>query len=339
MQSQNQVPIFKDQTILNDSISNIKFHPSLSAYACSCWDGKLILIESQINGANVMTKQSACVQRNSPVLSVNWKTDGSCMLISHADSSIAMVTLGQGSPQVQNISSCPSPILSTSYGVSGHYFTGHQDGAVHLWDLRSDKPVMSLRTPCKVWTMDANNDGNTIITAGNSITPFLFDLRNPNNHIQREWNNKKGFIVNTRFGTDARCYYSTTDGTVCVQYFNTADSYVFRCCKIEPMQHHIEKICLHAPTNNVLTAGSDSSVVLWDIGRKDICTTFQTGAHTKPSVSAADIHPNGSLLAFSTGYNWNMGSYNKLSTYKPDSQLGIYTCVITNEMAQAKPKH
>ncbi|ANB12832.1 Bub3p [Sugiyamaella lignohabitans] len=184
--------------------------------------------------------------------------------------------------------------------------SGSWDRSLHQTDPRTDRSI-STSLPGKVFSMDSVDNYLVVAMSGREVR--IYDIRSIQEPVQIRESSLKYPTRTVRCMPDGMGYVSTSiEGRVAVEFFDPspqvqAQKYAFKCHRIVDRLAGIDTVTpvnslsFHPKYGTFFTAGSDSTVCLWDYKAKKRLKQYQPLAH---SVMSIDVNFDGTKLAIGT---------------------------------------
>jgi len=305
----------------DDTLSRLSFHPDSNILAGSCWDSNVYIYDA--NSQQCIEK----IEQKLPVLSCCWNSqDGNKLFTCGCDNNAYMWDMDNPKEQVI-IANHDSPINVIKYIPDHHLvLTGGWDRFVSLWDMRTTiRSCKSLMMPSKIYCADIDLD-NIVIGTGLNIREI--DLRTfteTSSNITltnfprciRQMGRRK-FLV----GTEKQLLRHSTNSQRQRRNLLITRDYAFH------------DICVNMNEELVVTCNGNGELTYYS-GYQ-----FQNGtvmARLPYPITCGAINYNGSMIAYSSGYDWSQGNLG-YSKEKMKSKLYIKNIdeQILNEIRQTQ---
>ncbi|CAD8144770.1 unnamed protein product [Paramecium pentaurelia] len=325
---------------LMDSVSEIRFGNN-DIFATGAWDGYIrfyqILSQTGIQTQIALDFKNG-IDCQEPVLSISWKRDMTMIFAALADNTVRVYDIKTG----QNIvlgyhDDCPARQVFWNDELQVLVSLGF-DKKLRLWSLKQNtmgmkpSPVyeLNLTSIPTVGEQDQNERMFAYADVDSKIKWFSWDkIRgNLNSAVSRNIfeveDSKLG--IKSQISTlsishnSKQMGYCSVDGRGAVMEMTdrleAINRIVYKCHKREEdskTSFKTEKISTYYVVNSlqfnsrsydwVSTSSSDSTIIFWDLKKKNKITTIPFDA----PVIASQVSPDGYFLAYATGYDWGQG--------------------------------
>lgn len=306
------------QDVPGDTVAALAWSPTdVSLLATGSWDKQVRVYQAAATGVALKLKQAVAA----PVLSAAWSEDGARLFYGGADSACALLHLQTG--QVLPVGQHAGPVLRV-FAVPGQALFGSvgADGAVKYWDLRAGTtPAAAALTVALGGTPSAVDARGTMLVASNFAAPCTvacYDLRNPQQpSAQQESVLRQPTCALALFSDLSGFAIASIEARCSLQYWNenparqqppsNRRSFAFRCHRVNDVQaYSINDIHFHPQRPNVFaTMGSDGVVSFWE---KEARHRLRQFTKMPLSVTQGKFNTNGSLFAYTPGYDWTHGA-------------------------------
>lgn len=299
-------PASADPQIVNppvDTVQALAWSPRANFLAAGTWDGVVRCWEVAQQGASQFKAEQ---KFDAPILDVSWHDDGSKIFASACDT-IARVWDLQTN-QVLPVAKHDAPIKACVWlpGLQC-LMTGGWDKMLKFWDCRQQTPVGQFQLPERVYSADANDTLALVATADRHIVAYTLQ-GGPRQVYSRQTHKLKmatrcAALLPTRDGYAV----GSVEGRVGIQYFDdarTGDNFTFKCHNDNDNFFCVNSITFHPRFGTFATGGSDSKIFFWD---KNSRMRLKTLPNAPSSVTCTRFNMDGTLLAYSYGYDWHKG--------------------------------
>jgi mRNA export factor len=326
-----------NDTILNpapsDTVQSLKWAPTpqTNLLCAGSWDSKATIWEIAPTGQSMMKLQTTLTD---PIFSVAWKNDLSGILLGGAENTVKLWDLP--SNQTQVIGTHNAPVREVLWSPElNHTISGSWDSSVAFWDGRQQTPTAKITVPGRVYGMAciypllaaSLSDKRIAIWNLNRLQQNVNPEIHHDNTIKFQIRSMCALSDNKGMGValgfiEGRCSLKnvTLEPTIRV-----TNDFTFKCHR-DNMAHSVNAIAASAQYGTFATAGSDGVLAYWDKVAKSKLKNFSVGG----PVTAVDINPYNSLVAYATGYDWSKG----LEGY---GSCGVRVC-IRGSNDELKPK-
>ena len=117
-------------------------------------------------------------------------------------------------------------------------------------------------------------------------------------------------------------------------YFNDRLNFSFKCHRDEkptPNVYPVNSLAFHPTYGTFSSAGGDGTYYFWD---KDSKQRLKSSAQVGGPITASTFNRNGSIFAYSVGYDWHKG----VEGAQPNMKYEIYLNPTKDEDIKPKPK-
>jgi len=293
----------------DDTIQTLSWSPKANFLVAGSWDSKLRCWEITDSGC----APKLLVDYGSPVLTSCWHDDGANVFVGGCDNKAQVWDLNRNA--LQPIASHEQPVKYVHW-LSQHniLMTGSWDKTVRYWDLRNNKPALSIPLPERVYSADVRENLAIVTTADKNV--FVYNLNNPStpytsimppfkyqNRCVRIFPTLSGFAV------------GSIEGRVAIRYIDKADQtkgdFAFKCHRTARNQvYAVNDIAFH-PLGTFATCGSDGTFHFWDKDSKQRLKQFKK---CSLPISCCSFNAEGTIFAYAVCYDWHMG----ISGYNPN---------------------
>lgn len=185
--------------------------------------------------------------------------------------------------------------------------TGGWDKLLKFWDCRQQQPVGQFTLPERVYAADVLGDMALIATADRHVVGYTLQ-GGPRQVYSRQTNKLKLAtrciaVLPTRDGFAV----GSVEGRVGIQYFDdsrTSDNFTFKCHNDGDNFFCVNSMTFHPRHGTFATGGSDAKLFFWD---KNSRMRLKTLPNAPASITCTRFNMDGSLLAYSYGYDWHKG--------------------------------
>lgn len=153
-------------------------------------------------------------------------------------------------------------------------------------------------------------------------------------------------LFKNKEGTEpSGCAYGSIEGRTALLNFNPSnpskDNFTFKCHRAQVQTgqaqdiYPVNGISFHPKYHSVLaTVGSDGKYMFWDKENRTKLSSSETNKQNDPkqSITTCDVNADGTIFAYSIGYDWHRGHEANDPNVKPKIVLRN----VTNEL---KPKN
>jgi len=338
--SLNDINLVNQNEYPGDTVSSIAWIPNanMRMFACSDWGSKIRLYEAVVQSMQQKgIVQKACLDVEDPCLSVNWSDDCTKIFAGCINNTVKAfdantgqsATVGQHDAGVKDVHWIPgaNTLCTLSF-----------DKTMRFWDLRQQQPVAGYNLGLKAFCSDLYvSQQNMYMVIGLQDEKILV-VNIPN--IQNMLNKNPLDYIDSPLGQGSQItaigFYSDGSGIGVASHdgranlskldqdamgkIKLANVMTFKAHKTEQqgsqpqMLYPVHAIGFHPKSKNyVFTAGGEGNIFFWDYGQKNKITGFN---YKGVPVTRAKMSPDGSLLAYSLGYDWAKGIEGYMS-HKP----------------------
>ncbi|KAI8912912.1 hypothetical protein PhCBS80983_g03163 [Powellomyces hirtus] len=323
------------QSAPTDTVSELRFSPKANYLAGSSWDNQTRIWEVASNGQSI---PKAAIQHEAPVLCVDWAPDGSKVFSGGCDKAGRLLDLATG--QSAQVAAHDAPIRSCRFiegpGNSPLVVTGSWDKTMKFWDLRSQTPAHTYQLPDRCYVMDSYGpmlvvgtaDRNLLIFSNSNLAAPFKTMPSP-----LKFQTRSLACMPTAVPTDMGFCLGTIEGRIQIQYIEDnktpARSFSFKCHRKETEVYAVNSISFHPVYGTFASCGSDGTMNFWDGNSKQRLKGFNSvGA----PITASAFNGDGSIFAYSIGYDWSKG----YEQHKQGSKVAI--CLHSVNPMDVKPK-
>lgn len=330
--------------LIEDTVQTLKFFPSkdINYLASGGWDSKLRLFEInyQLCGQNsnydyvqIFSNPKDTCKHQSPILSISWQGTTGALFTGCIDGSINYVDCTKNifTKIGEHQYGCKDVLYLDNFNL---LLTGGWDGALKLWDLKSNNPIKTYQFYNKIYSMAYAK--NLLVVALSENVMAYFNLSKLNQNIFEpeliyssyiKSHTKKVVVLN-----EGNCYLEgSAEGRIAVKNisfyskpsFSSEGNYsihsdgdfAFKCHR-EVKGFGIDKVvqafsindmCVNPVYGSVATAGGNGVYSIWDIGKKAKVYDRENNEDKSP-ITAVEYNANGDLLAYASGYDWSRGA-------------------------------
>ena len=347
------------QSNIDDTVTQMKFYPSenFNILATGGWDKQIRIfnINAKITSisnildndekAEISSEFKTSIQHQSPILTLDWLYNSDKIITGCGDGSVNIVDFQKNNLQkIGQHNSLVKEVISYKE-MPNIIFSGGCDGAVNIWDIRSNgiNPIQSCQLKNKVFSMCLG--GNLLVVSLSQCVSGYFNLSNlqkgkfspeilymsllkdPLTRVSMLKNNI-GYIQGCIGGRVTVKYIDLYKKLVIDENKALKDEndFSFKChrdfsygndtAKLYP----INDICVNPKYGSVCTVGGDGQYSLWNIEKQSkIGERYNLNIVTnndKTPLTACCYNQCGNILAFSSGYDWSLG-IREASKYRP----------------------
>ena len=312
----------------SDSVSSLAFNgnqnTASNALLATSWDSTVTCYQVQTQasgyggGGTVSASPAGSIKHDGPALCCDFASDNMTALSGGCDGTLRQWNIAQGPQSMTAVGRHDNAIRCLKFATNHNcVVTGSWDKSIRLWDLRSPAPVMNLPLTERVYAMDCKGDYVVVGTADKNIS--VIDLRS-RQKIVPEYKSPLNYqtrcisIFNDIGGFALGCI----EGRVAIEYFSEVgqrnrtpkppnqQSFVFKCHRDKSDIYAVNSIHFHN-MNTFVTAGSDGVLSTWDKDNRSRLANFDLHLKKVP-VTDVKFSPNGTLMAYSLGYDWSKGA-------------------------------
>ena len=219
--------------LIEDTVQCLRFFPAknIDILASGGWDSKLRLFEinyqivnqnSIEDVVNINSSQKNECKHQSPILSLAWKGTSGGLFTGCTDGSINYIDCQKNifTKLGEHQSGCKSVLYEDNYNI---LLTGGWDGALKLWDLRTNNPIMSYQFYNKIYSMSYSRNLLVVALSENVMAYFNLDkLRE--NKFEPELiysSHTLGHIKRVLVLNEGNCYLEgSSEGRIAVKNIN-----------------------------------------------------------------------------------------------------------------------
>ena len=323
---------------IQDTVQCLKFFPSkdINILASGGWDKKIRLFEIKYqifnqqyyDNVQIISNQLNECQLQTPILSLAWKGNSGSIIAGCTDGSINYIDLQKNivNKVGQHKAGCREVLYHDNYGI---IMSGGWDGALHLWDLRSQNPVCTYQFHNKIYTMSYSKE--LLVLGLSELLTSYFNLEylkhnqfQPeiicNSHLKEQtrkvaaFNEGNGYIQGSIEGRVAVKYIPNIYGIPSINKetntMQTEKDFSFKChreLKNGLIQvYPINDICVNPVYGSVCTVAGDGKYCIWDLIDRSRLYERKNIPDNCP-LTACDFNKEGNFIAFASGYDWSKG--------------------------------
>ena len=306
------------QDVPGDTVAALVWSPTdVSLLATASWDKQVRVYQAAPGGVALKLKQAT----PAPMLSAAWSEDGARLFYGGADNNCYLLNLQTN--QVLPVGQHTAPVLRV-FAVPGQplFGTASADGSIKYWDLRAGTtPAGAALTVPLGAAPSAVDARGTMLAVSNFASPCIvacYDLRNPAQpSMQQESVLKQATCALALFSDLSGFAIASIEARCSLQYWNENParqqpatgrrSFAFRCHRVDDRHaYSINDIHFHPKLPNVFaTMGSDGVVSFWE---KEARHRLRQFTKMPLSVSQGKFNADGSLFAYTPGYDWTQGA-------------------------------
>ena len=212
--------------------------------------------------------------------------------------------------------------------------TASWDGNIHFWDLRQQRPARTETLGLPIFAMDVSTSPMVTFATGRKLlvynlqTMSRFTALDPHQLMKFQfrdvsnYENQSAVLVGSAEGRISAIPIGQNTGS------NSGHNFCFKAhCVPTPSKHNhytmyqTNFVAVHPNNGTGVTGGSDGTVRIWNLGGKSQVhevAARQFEGQAVP-VSAGDLSPDGSVIAFGVSYDWSMGKDHA----KPNSPCSV----------------
>lgn len=304
----------------SDTVSSLHFSPDNPVYLlASSWDGHLRLFDTNTRAVIRDFEERA------PVLDAVFLTETRVVSAS-IDGALRYYDLENGRLQ-QEVKIHQNAISSLVYASQHNLLmAGSWDQTISIHDLSaSQRPVLHLELPEKVFAMSANEEYLVVAMANRHVYVYsfeqIFDALMVGNKMVKPMQRRESslkFMTRTlqctlTSNSSLSGYVSTSiEGRVAVEFFDPSEAsqarkYAFKCHRQksktsegedEDIVYPVNAVVFHPVHETFATAGGDGVVSLWDLKAKKRVKQY---ASIGEEIQTLAFSPDGKYLAMGTG--------------------------------------
>jgi cell cycle arrest protein BUB3 len=266
-----------------DGVSRMLYLPtsassSSSRLATTSWDGTVCLYDT-VEHKRVLSH----AMESGPLLSMAAPGTMNAVVTGGLDGSIRMLDLetsnlqtvgrhgmSESSDNGKVACSCLAA-LSTPAEQSPLVASAGWDSQFHIWDVRQQKPVATVKLPGKAFSMDFDAVNNRVVVATSGRRTCFFDVRNPASMDSMILERESSLKYQTRcvrfFPDGAAITLGSVEGRVAVEFLEELNmstggrkKYAFKCHRSGDLVYPVNCIEFHPSYGTFATGGCDGSV-------------------------------------------------------------------------------
>jgi len=288
-----------------DTVSSLSFSPVSNHFVAGSWAKDVRCWEF----ANGQAAPKLILQHNAPVLCTDFSSDGQRVFSGSCDNTAKMWHLSTN--QSQQIAAHDAPIKEI-YWVPEltAVATGSWDKTIRYWDTRAAQAQAKVQLQERVYCMDVTSPLMVVGTAERNI--LIYDLRKfqtPFREFQSPLKFQSRCIAN--FPDKSGFALGSIEGRVAISHVDQKDikkNFAFKCHRHGSNSTEVfavNTIAFHPKYGTFATAGSDGGYVFWDKDSKQRLKLFN---RCPQPITGSKFNRDGSIYAYSTGYDWSKGA-------------------------------
>ncbi len=165
------------------------------------------------------------------------------------------------------------------------------DSQFHVWDLRQQTPVATIKLPGKAFSMDYDAVNNRVVVATSGRRTCFFDVNNPTSMESMVLERESSLKYQTRcvrfFPDGAAIALGSVEGRVAVEFLDELNvpatggrkKYAFKCHRSGDLVYPVNCIEFHPHYGTFATGGCDGSVGTYRTYCIEYCTHVMLEAH------------------------------------------------------------
>jgi len=327
-----------------DTVSCLKFSPNTNFLIASSWDNNVRCWEIQANGTTVPKAQQS---HTKPILSCCWHSDGTKVFTAGADNQAKIWDLG--SNQATVCAQHDAPIKTVHWVQAPNYqclMTGSFDKTLKFWDTRSPNPIMTMNTIEKVYCADVIFPMAVVSTAERGI--LVYQLLNQPQEFKKidsplKYQHRCVAICKDKKSSNMPNGFAlgSVEGRVAMQYVQATDpkdNFTFKCHRSDVSSagqtqdvYAVNDIAFHPQHGTLATVGSDGKYSFWD---KDARTKLKTSEACPQPITSCCFNAEGTIFAYSIGYDWTKGH----EYFNPNQKPAIFLRSCADELKPRSKK-
>lgn len=295
----------------DDSVSALAFSPAAASsnfLVAASWNGGVrVWNMDRSQGAIPVAEQA----NPAPLLDCSWSRDGQAIFTASTDNCAKKWDITSNTYDVVAVH---DKAIRHCVDVSeiSLMATGGWDATVRYWDFRAPTgtPAGVVSTGNRVYALDARGVLMVVGVADRGI--LVYDVRNPSTPFQQKYSQLKYQTRAVATFPDSMGYIvASVDGKVSIDHVQEASrkkDQVMKCHRDDQgNSYSINALSFHDKTNVFATAGADGYFAFWNLETRQMATDRPFENMNSP-VTAIDFSADGSLLAYSVGYDWSCGA-------------------------------
>ena len=329
-----------------DSVSCFAWIKSdlIKAFACSSWDSSIKIYRVEDQFVPYSLKYEMSISTDNPCLSVEWQSVntliGGCI-----DNTVKVFYVGATKTSYGSQNGHQDAIKSVHWidpykiALSFSY-----DKTMKIWDFRTQELVKTHQLGGKPYCVDVQfpyvalglDDGRVAIT---SITDILYKVMNysyipaPFHDVEQitdislfTQGGRFGFGVSSNFGMGG--IYDLKQGLDRNYVGNKLITFkahkldrlreTASIDEIQQIMYPLNAIGMHPTKTSLFTAGGDGNFFFWNYTQKHKCTTLNFSG---TPVTKAKFNPDGTMVAYATGYDYAKGIE---GTHSYKTSIGVH---------------
>ncbi|PPQ74797.1 hypothetical protein CVT24_003666 [Panaeolus cyanescens] len=297
-----------------DSVSCLRFSPTNPDHLLvSAWDSTVRLYNtSDENGSQPDMKTK--FEHRAAVLACSFSQDGQRAYSGGLDACVRELDLNS---EKMTVLGSHEDSVSSMTCVSGNHslITGSWDRTLRFFDPRASTPQQSSHsTPDRIYAIDHIN--NTLVVAMASRLFHIYDIRKMDAPAQQRESSLKYMTRSLACMPDGQGYATASvEGRIAVEYFDPSPAaqekkYAFKCHRVtDPATgvdhvYPVNSLSFHPVYNTFASAGSDSTVSIWDHKVKKRLRQYPK---LPGPVAGVAFSCDGRKLAVGVSYTWDEG--------------------------------
>jgi len=284
----------------NDTISDLAWNPvRLDCLLSTAWNKQVALWD--INTKKLLVD----IYVDEPPLTACWHEEGNSAFVACCDGKAFGLDFQTNTQTI--VGQHTRGISFIKWDIVNHLLiTGGWDNVVSFWDCRQLKPGFQISLPNRLYCADIKRDAFIIGTAERHICIYnLANLSQPFRHFLSPLKYQSRCI--SLFPDTKGFAVGSIEGRVAIQDIldsNNSNNYAFKCHRQKNLFFPVNDISFH-PDGYFSTCGSDGFVLWWDKDKKIKIKDFEQG---NAPVTCCTFNSNGTLFAYSVGYDWTKGT-------------------------------
>jgi len=225
------------------------------------------------------------------VTAVGFRDDGKWMYTGGEDSTARIWDIRSRNLQCQRLFQMKAPVNTVClHPNQGELFIGDQSGALHIWDIKSDKNEKMVPEPGAAFqSISIDPEGNYLAAINNKGKCYVWRMKGGINDQPTELHPEKQIEAHRRYGL--KCQFSpdstllaTTSADCTVRIWRTADFSLMTELK-DHSQRWVWDCAFSGDSQYIITASSDNMARLWNVETAEVKREYS--GHQKAVVCLA----------------------------------------------------
>jgi WD40 repeat protein len=180
-----------------------------------------------------------------------------------------------------------APVVSVAFSADGRWLlSGSNDSTARLWDLSSEKAILTLRHPAEVISAVFSPDGKELLTACADGAARLWETATGKQVAVLQHN---AAVTDATFSPDGKWIVTASEDSTARLWDAAGKKQV----ALLPYRERLKVASFNRDGTRFLTAGYDSTVQVWDASARETILTVNTPSF----VNKAAFSPDGNWIA------------------------------------------